>query len=274
VICRVLNVSRSGYYEWRDRPPSTRETADGELTTVIERIHYESRGTYGASRVHAELRLARDRHEGKKRVARLMGVAGIAGISHRRKGGKPRPLPAPHEDLVKRQFTADRPDRLWFTDITEHPTGTGKVYCCAVLDCFTQCVVGWAIADHIRTELVVDALEMARWQHRPQPGTIVHADRRSQYTSWLFGHRLRQARLPGSMGRVASSVDNGLMESFWSTMQRELLDRRDRTTQAELGSAIFEWIEGFYNPRRRHSGLGYLSPIEFENQHTTAASAA
>jgi putative transposase len=274
VTCRILGLSRSGYYEWRDRPPSTRETVDVELTAVITQIHYESRGTYGAPRVHAELRLARDRHVGRKRVARLMGLAGLAGISHRRKGGKQRPLPAPHDDLVKRQFTAEAPDRLWFTDITEHPTGTGKVYCCAVLDCFTRRVVGWSIADHIRTELVVDALEMARWQRRPQPGTILHSDRGSQYTSWLFGHRLREAGLLGSMGKVASSVDNGLMESFWSTMQRELLDRHDWETQAELGSAVFESIEGFYNPRRRHSGLGYLSPVEFENQHMTAASAA
>jgi putative transposase len=274
VTCRILGLSRSGYYEWRDRPPSAREIADAELATVITRIHYESRGTYGAPRVHAELRLARDRHVGKKRVARLMGLAGISGISHRRKGGKPRPLPAPHDDLVKRQFTADRPDRLWFTDITEHPTGTGKVYCCAVLDCFTRRVVGWSIADHIRTELVVDALEMARWQRRPQPGTILHSDRGSQYTSWLFGHRLREAGLLGSMGKVASSVDNGLMESFWSTMQRELLDRQQWATRADLASAIFEWIEGFYNPIRRHTSIDGLSPVEFEHLHKPAATAA
>ncbi|ARJ07596.1 transposase [Cnuibacter physcomitrellae] len=274
VACRVLDVSRSGFYDWKDRPPSQRAARDADLLAVIERAHYDSRGSYGAPRVHAELRLGHGIHVGRKRVARLMRQAGIGGISHRRKRGRVRPLPAPHDDLVRRNFTADAPDRVWFTDITEHSTQTGKVYCAAVLDCFTRRVVGWSIADHMRTELVVDALEMARWQRRPEPGTIVHADRGSQYTSWLFGHRLRQAGLLGSMGRVASSVDNGLMESFWSIMQRELLDRRAWVSQAELGSAIFEWIEGFYNPRRRHSALGYLSPADYEQEHTTAALAA
>jgi putative transposase len=155
-----------------------------------------------------------------------------------------------------------------------HPTSDGRVYCCAVLDVFTRQVVGWSIADHMRSELVVDALEMARWRRRPAPGTIVHADRGSQYTSWIFGHRLRAAGLLGSMGRVASSVDNSMIESFWSSMQRELLDRRQWATRPELASAIFEWIEGFYNPVRRHSALGYRSPIEFENLHTAAELAA
>lgn len=274
MTCRVLKVSRSGYYEWSGRPPSARAVGDAELLPVIEQVHYASRGTYGALRVHAELRLGHGRQVSRRRIVRLMRLAGLAGISHRRKRGKPRPLPAPHDDHVKRRFVADGPDRLWFTDITEHPTGTGKVYCCAVLDCFTRRVVGWSIADHIRTELVVDALEMARWQRRPEPGTILHSDRGSQYTSWAFGHRLRQAGLLGSMGKVASSVDNGLMESFWSSMQRELLDRHDWESQSELGAAIFEWIEGFYNPRRRHSALGYLSPVEFEALHTAAITAA
>jgi putative transposase len=139
---------------------------------------------------------------------------------------------------------------------------------------FSRTVGGWSIADHMRAELVVDALEMARWRRRPPAGAVVHSDRGSQYTSRIFGHRLRAAGLPGSMGRVASSVDNGLMESFWSTMQRELLDRRTWTARAELGSAIFEWIETFYNPRRRRSALGYLSPVQFEQLHTAALIAA
>ena len=181
--------------------------------------------------------------------------------------------PRQHEDLVRRRFTAEEPNRLWVTDITEHPTGEGKVYCVAVVDVFSRMVVGWSIADHIRAELVVDALEMACWRCRPQPGTIVHADRGSQYTSWVFGHRLRAAGLLGSMGRVASSVDNGLMESFWSTMQRELLDRHAWSTRAELSSAIFEWIEAFYNPRRRHSALGQIAPATFEARHTLTTAA-
>lgn len=253
LACRVLGVSRSGFYAWKNGLPSERARADEELTVTIVRIHRDSRTSYGARRVHAELRLGLQIRCGKKRVARLMRLAGIAGISHRRKRGKNRPLPAPHEDLVKRQFVADGPDKLWVTDITEHPTRTGKVY---FVDVFSRRVVGWAIADHIRAELVVDALDMAKWRRQPKPGTVVHSDRGSQYTSWVFNHRLRQAGLLGSMGRVASSVDNGLMESFWSTMQRELLDQHAWQSPDEVRHAIFEWIEAWYNPIRRHSGIG------------------
>ncbi|WP_422653722.1 IS3 family transposase [Isoptericola haloaureus] len=174
-----------------------------------------------------------------------MRHAGLVGVCHRRKRSGHRPAPAPHEDLVRRDFTAAGPALLWCTDITEHPTGDGRVYCCAVLDVFTRQVVGWSVADDMRSELVVDALEMARWRRRPAPGTIVHADRGSQYKSWIFGHRLRATGLLGSMGRVASSVDNSMIESFWSSMQRELLDCQQWHTCAELAAAIFEWIEGF-----------------------------
>jgi transposase InsO family protein len=274
VTCRVLNLSRSGYYEWASRPPSPRSVADAALTATIQDVHAMSRGSYGAPRVHAELRLALGIGCGRKRVARLMKAAGLQGICHARKRGKSRPAPAPHEDLVQRRFVADAPDRLWATDITEHPTAAGKVYCCAVLDVFSRAIVGWSIADHIRAELVVDALQMATWRRRPAPGTVVHSDRGSQYTSWVFGHRLRQAGLLGSMGRVASSVDNTTIESFWSTMQRELLDTRSWDTQQQLASAIFEWIEAWYNPRRRHTSLDNLAPAEFEALHTTAVTAA
>src|SRR5690606_10041239 len=149
----------------------------------------------------------------------------------------------------------------------------GKVYCCAVLDVFSRVVVGWSIADHMRSDLVVDALQMATWRRHPK-GTIVHSDRGSQYTSWVFGHRLRDAGLLGARGRVASSVDNSMIESFWSTMQRELLDQQTWQTVDELASAIFEWIEAWYNPRRRHTSLGMLSPVEFERLHTAAQPAA
>ncbi len=274
VACRVLRVSRSGFYEWRGRAPSARQVADEQLTVTITDVHQASRGTYGAPRVHAELRLGLGLTCGRKRVARLMRTAGLAGVCHRRKHRRAGPAPAVHDDLVQRRFLADAPDRLWVTDITEHPTAEGKVYCAAVLDVFSRTVVGWSIADHMRAELVVDALEMARWRRRPAAGAVVHSDRGSQYTSWIFGHRLRAAGLLGSMGRVASSVDNGLMESFWSTMQRELLDRQRWGTRADLGSAIFEWIEAFYNPRRRHSALGYLSPAQFEHLHTATLTAA
>ena len=264
VACRVLNLSRAVYYDTLTRGPSVRDRVETVLTATIGEVHARSRGTYGAPRVHAELHLGLGVRCGRKRVARLMAAAGLAGVSHQRKRAGTGPLPATHDDLVQRKFTADGPDRLWCTDITEHPTGQGKVYCAAVIDVWSRRIVGWSIADHVRSELVVDALQMARWQRRPAPGTVVHSDRGSQYTSWVFGHRLREAGLLGSMGRVASSVDNGLMESFWSTMQRELLDRRTWTTRAELASAIFEWIEGFYNPIRRHSALGYQSPATYE----------
>jgi len=273
VACRVLEVSRSGYYDWRTRPPSDRDWDDAHLLDEIKDVHAASRATYGAPRVHAELKLGRGRHVGRKRVARLMRTAGIQGICHRRKG-RHRPAPAVHEDLVQRKFVAESPDQLWCTDVTEHATRDGKVYCCAVLDVFSRRIVGWSIADHIRSELVVDALRMATWRRQPDPGAIVHSDRGSVYTSWIFGHRLREAGLLGSMGRVASSVDNTMMESFWSTMQRELLDRQIWESRAQLASAIFEWIEAFYNPVRRHTSIGDLSPVEFEALHTAADIAA
>lgn len=274
VTCRILGLSRSGFYDWSTRPPSTRAQADITLLATITQIHETSRASYGAPRVHAELRLGLGIHCGRKRVARLMRAAGITGISHRRKHGRDRPLPAPHDDLVQRKFVAQAPDQLWATDITEHPTAGGKVYWCAVIDAYSRMIVGWSIADHMRTELVVDALQMATWRRRPGPGSILHSDRGSQYTSWVFGHRLREAGLLGSMGRVASSVDNTMIESFWSTMQRELLDTREWITPTQLSCAIFEWIEAWYNPRRRHTSIDNLSPAAFENLHRPAATAA
>ena len=274
VACRVLAVSTAGYYEWGERAPSARAVADQALSEQIVEIHAMSRGSYGAPRVHAELRLGQGVRCGRKRVARLMRSAGLHGI-YRRRGRHARPAPAVHDDLVRRRFVADAPDRLWLTDITEHPTREGKVYCAAVLDVYSRRIVGWSIADHLRTELVVDALEMARWRRQSTRGeTVVHSDRGSQYTSWAFGHRLRTAGLLGSMGRVASAVDNSMMESFFGTLQLELLDRRSWTTRAGLASAIFEWIEGWYNPRRRHTSIGDLSPVEYERRPAAAAEAA
>lgn len=274
VACRVLRVSESGYYEWRDRPLSARAVTDARLSTQIVEIHAMSRGTYGVPRVHAELRLGRGVRCGRKRVARLMKLARLQGI-YRRRGKHRRPAPAVHDDLVRRRFVADAPDRLWLTDITEHPTREGKVYCAAVLDVYSRRIVGWSIADHLRAELVVDAIEMARWRRRPQPGqTIVHSDRGSQYTAWAFGQRLRAAGLLGSMGRVASALDNSMMESFFGTLQLELLDRQSWTTRAELARAIFEWIEGWYNPRRRHTSIGDLSPVDYERRPAPTTDAA
>jgi putative transposase len=274
VACRMLQVSASGYYEWWGRPPSLRAVADEALSAQIREIHACSRGTYGVPRVHAELRLGRGVRCGRKRIARLMRAARLCGI-YRRRGTRARPAPAVHDDLVRRRFVAEAPDRLWLTDITEHPTREGKVYLAAVLDVYARRIVGWSIADHLRSELVVDALEMARWRRRPAPGqTVLHSDRGAQYTSWAFGRRLRDAGLLGSMGRVGSAYDNAMMESFFGTLQRELLDRRQWATRKELASAIFEWIEAWYNPRRRHTSIDYLSPVDYERLFTAAADAA
>jgi transposase InsO family protein len=274
VACRMLRVSTSGYYEQCGRPPSLRAAADEALTAEIREIHTCSRGTYGAPRVHAELRLGRGLRCSRKRVARLMRAARLCGI-YRRRWRRASLLAPVHDDLVRRRFVADAPDRLWLTDITEHPTREGKVYLAAVLDVYARRIVGWSIADHLRSELVVDALEMARWRRRPAPGrTVLHSDRGAQYTSWAFGHRLREAGLLGSMGRVGSAYDNAMMESFFGTLQRELLDRRQWATRKELASAIFEWIEAWYNPRRRHTSIGNLSPVDYERLYAAAADAA
>lgn len=272
--CRVLKVSVSGFHAWRGRGPSRRQLADAELTALVRAIHDASRGTYGVRRVHAELRLGHGVVVNHKRIERVMRQACLQGVHHRKfRRGRVSRLPAVFEDHVKRQFSANGPDQLWVTDITQHRTSEGWVYCAAVIDVFSRRCVGWSIAEHLRTELVVDAIELARIRRKPV-GTIVHSDRGTQYTSWLFGTRLRQAGLMGSMGRVASAYDNALMESFWGSMQLALLDRRSWATKAELGAAIFEWIETFYNSRRRHSAIGYLSPNQYEVLHNQAAVAA
>jgi putative transposase len=277
VACRVLGVSASGYYAWRDRPVSPRVRSDLELIAVIRDIHTRSRQTYGSPRVHAELRLGQGIRVGRTRVERLMRAHRIVGVHRRRRSGCTVRDPAgqPSVDLVERRFTADRPDALWVSDITQHRTNQGWVYCAVVLDACSRRVVGWSIADHLRTELVVDALEMACLRRRPAGSdTVFHTDHGSQYTSWAFGQRLRQAGLLGSMGSIGDCFDNALAESFFSSMQVELLDRQVWVTRQQLANAIFEWIEAWYNPVRRHSALDYHSPIDYERLHTPAATAA
>ena len=254
----MLGISASGFYEWRSRKPSARQVTDEQLTAAIAQIHDRSRGSYGSPRVHAELRLGLDVRCGRKRVERLMRRAGLQGIYRRRRKGCTirDPAATPHPDLVGRRFSADRPDRLWVTDITQHHTGQGWLYWAVVLDVYSRRVVGWSIADHLRTELVIDALDMARWRRKPLPGgTVLHSNHGCQYTSWAFGQRLRQAGLLGSMGSVGDCYDNSLAESFFGTLQLELLDRKAWATRQELANAIFEWIEAWYNPARRHSAL-------------------
>lgn len=277
-MCQALGVSTSGYYDWRERlEPARRTIFDEFLTEQIREIHTQSRGTYGSPRVHAELVLGEGIHVGQKRVERLMRQAGLEGIYRRKKHFTTRrdPKAALSDDLVNRQFTVDRPDVLWVGDVTEHPTAEGKVYLATVIDAFSRRVVGWSIADHLRAELVVDALQMAIWRRNGrEAGTVMHTDHGSQYTSWAFGRRLRAAGILGSMGSVGDALDNAMAESFFGTLQLELLDRRHWETRAQLASAIFEYIEAFYNPRRRHSSIGNLSPVEFETRHTNTAVAA
>lgn len=264
VACRVLGVSRSGYYDWLGRPPSAREEANTLLLKHIKEVHKDSRETYGWPRVHAELTLGRGLAVNHKRVARLMREAGIQGLYRRRYRRGPSG-PATEEDLVKRNFTVEATDLLWLTDITEHPTKEGKLYCAAVMDAYSRRIIGWSIAHHMRTELVIDALGMATLRRRPEDGaTILHSDHGTQYTAWAFGQRLRAAGLLGSMGTVGDCYDNSMMESFWSTLQLEVLDTRTWETRTELANAIFEWIECWYNTERRHSSLGMLSPVDYE----------
>jgi putative transposase len=265
--CRVLGVSPSGYYGWRKRPLSTRARADVELTAQIQAIHRESRGTYGAPRIHADL-AAHGIRIGRKRVARLMRRAGLHGVSRRKpfrttvRDEAARPAP----DLVDRQFQAAGPDRLWVADITYVPTGAGFLLLAVVLDAWSRRIIGWAMATHLRTALVLAALDMAVAQRRPTD-VIHHSDQGGQYTSLAFGQRCRDAGIRPSMGSVGDAYDNALCESFFATLECELLDRHRFRSQVEARLAVFDFIEGWYNPRRRHSALDYLSPLVYERTH-------
>jgi putative transposase len=262
-VCRTLGVSPSGYYAWRKRPLSPHARADVELTAQIEAAHRDSRGTYGAPRMHAEL-AAQGYHISRKRVARLMRTAGLQGVSRRKFRTTVRDETArPAPDLVDRQFTVASPDRLWVADITYVPTWAGVLYLAVVLDAWSRRIIGWAMESHLRTELVVAALNMAVAQRRPRD-VIHHSDQGCQYTSLAFGGRCREAGVRPSMGSVGDAYDNALCESFFATLECELLDRECFRTQADARLAVFDFIEGWYNPRRRHSALDYRSPMIFE----------
>jgi putative transposase len=268
-MCRMLGVSPSGYYAWVKRPPSARAMSDAALSVQIRAIHARSRGTYGAPRIHAELR-AEGSCCSRKRVARLLRLAGLQGC-HRRKGPRTTrrtPGTAPAPDLVKRDFVASAPDSLWVADITYVPTWMGFLYLAIVLDVYSRRIVGWAMADHLRTELVIEAVEMALWRRRPEEGVIHHSDQGSQYTSLAFGQRLREADLVASMGSRGDCYDNAMAESFFATLECELLAGRSFPTKHAARLALFDYIEGFYNTHRRHSALGYLSPMAYERRWT------
>jgi putative transposase len=269
-LCRTLRVSKSGYYAWLEREPSERAKADAELTRKIHVIHADSRHTYGVPRVHAVL-AADGVFVGKKRVARLMKAAGLEGISRRKKYRSTRDKdvrPAP--DLVEREFTATAPNQLWVADITYVPTWAGFLYLAVVLDVFSRRIVGWAMDTHLKAELVIDALNMAVGQR--QPSTVIHhSDQGCQYTSVAFGLRCREVGVKPSMGSVGDAYDNAMCESFFATLECELLDRRRFKSQAEARLAVFDFIEGFYNTCRIHSALDYRSPVEYEREHLLAA---
>lgn len=265
VLCRVLKVSSSGYYDWKDRPPSKRDQENAALTQRIREIHDRSRRTYGYPRVHAELKALGMRCS-RKRVARLMSKAGLRGcIRGRRKRTTRRDLYAtPAPDLLKRNFAAAAPNKIWTADITYIDTWEGFLYLAFILDIYSRRVVGWSMATHLRTELVVDALEMALWRRNPGVGLIHHTDRGVQYTALSFGKRLEEAGIVASMGRVGSALDNAISESFVASLKCELLHGHRFLDREAARTAVFDYIEGFYNRVRRHSSLGYLSPSEYE----------
>ena len=269
-MCRLLGVSPSGYYAWVNRPPSARAVSDAALGAQIRAIHVRSRGTYGAPRIHAELR-AEGVQCSRKRVARLLRNAGLHGC-HRRKGVRTtrrNPDTAPAPDLVRRDFTAAAPNRLWVADITYVPTWMGFLYLAIVLDVYSRRIVGWAMAEHFRTELVIEAVEMAVWRRRPATEVIHHSDQGSQYTSLAFGRRLREEGMTASMGSRGDCFDNAMAESFFATLECELLAGRCFPTRNAARLAVFDYIEGFYNSHRRHSALDYLSPIAYERRWTS-----
>ena len=274
VMCRMLKISKSGFYAWLRRPMSDRARSDIALTAKIHAIHRRSREAYGAPMIHAELADDHAIHVGCKRVARLMRVAGLRGVQIKRfvRTTIPDSYSAAVVDRVDRRFQAPGPDRLWVADITYIPTWSGFLYLAMVLDVWSRRIVGWAMEGHLRTELVLAATNMALAQRRPK-SVIHHSDRGCQYTSYAFGKRCQEMGVMPSMGSVGDAYDNAMAESFFATLEREVLQRRNFKTQAEARMAVFEWIEGWYNPHRRHSSLGYLSPINFERRHISKQAA-
>jgi putative transposase len=271
-MCRVLQVSPSGYYDWLERGPSRRALANAVLLEQIRTVHAESDETYGMPRVRAEL-FDRNVHASRKRIARLMRRNGIHGVSRRRgfvvttrRDERERPAP----DLVNRHFTADGPNQLWVADLTYVPTWAGFLYLSIVLDVWSRRVVGWAMGEQMTAELVLAALNMALQQRKPDD-VILHSDQGSQYTSVAFGQRCRKMGVRPSMGSVGDAYDNAMAESFFATLECELIDRRSWPSKTEARLALFSYIEGWYNPRRRHSALGLISPVAFEQRFSENA---
>jgi putative transposase len=271
LMCRLLSVSRSGFYAWQSRPLSARAREDVRLTAVITGIHRRSDDVYGSPMIHAELADDFGIRVGRKRVARLMRAAGLRGATLKRfvvtTQADPK-APRPH-DLVERKFYADGPNRLWVADITYIPTWSGWLYLAMVLDVWSRRVVGWSMGTSLATELILQALDMAIEQRKPEC-VIHHSDQGCQYTSFAFGKRCQEAGVQPSVGSVGDAYDNAMAESFFATLERELLNRRTFKTQVEARMAVFRWIEGWYNTRRRHSAIGRRSPVNFERVHEEA----
>jgi transposase InsO family protein len=272
--CAAVGMSRSTYYDIKFHQPGYREIRHMLLADLIAGIHARSRGTYGMLRVRAALEIEQGTIVSTKLVYKIMRRLGLQGLPGPKKRSWDPANAATEEDLVERKFHASAPNELWLTDITEHPTREAKVYCCAVLDLFSRKVVGWAIDRRCESALVNDALSMAAGARVTSVATIIHSDHGSQFTSWAFTENVRRLGLLGSMGSIGDCYDNAPMESFWGSMQIELLNRQSWTTVVELSSAMAEWIDGFYNPLRRHSALNYLTPNEHEALHSTKPQAA
>jgi putative transposase len=270
-MCRLFTVSPSGYYAWCEHTMSAQARADIELVALIHQIYEQSHRTYGYRRIQVELREVYGKRVGGKRVVRLMRRAGLQGVHKRRfhttthSGPKKPEVP----DLVQRHFAADRPNALWLADVTYVATDEGTLYVAAVLDVFSRLIVGWAMQARVGSALVLAALEMAYAQRSPRE-LIHHSDHGSEFTAVAFGSRLRALGIRLSMGSTGDCYDNAMMESFWASLECEVLDRHHFKTREEARQAIFVWIEGWYNTHRRHSGVDYLSPREFEERHAQA----
>jgi putative transposase len=271
VMCDVLGVSRSGYHGWERRTPSDRALSDVWLTSRIKEIHERARGVYGSRRVQAELRLGEGIEVSRKRVRRLMRQAEISGLVRVKRGRTTIRVPGVRvaDDLVERRFRPATPNVLWVADLTYLRTWEGWLYLAAVQDAYSRTIVGWAMAEHMRSELVVEALQMAVTRRRPQAGVVHHSDQGSQYVSLAFGQQARDAGIAVSMGSRGDCFDNAVAESFFATLKKELVHRQPWPSRRDLSSAIFEYIEAFYNRQRRHSTLDYLSPEEYERATIT-----
>jgi len=274
-MCRALGVNRTSFHDWQRRAPSDRELTDVWLTEKIKQIHADSDSTYGARRIHAELRLEHGIGVGRKRVERLMKAAGISGLLPRKRRRTTVRLPGVRvaPDLVKRDFRPDGPNQTWSADITYISTWEGFLYLAHVQDLFSRLIVGWSMADHLRSELVVSALEMALARRRPDPGLVHHSDRGAQYDSLEYRSLLRGRGIVQSMSRKGDCYDNAAMESFFATLKRELVYKREWSERTELRAAVFDYIEVFYNRRRLHSTIGYKTPAQVESEYALAKAA-